>query len=105
MSNRHQETSMSDSNQQKSSQGAQQKAPQGPDQSQPAAGGQDNRSDNLLPGDDGAEDGRFDVAEEVSLDQNSDQARRIGQAPDGIADALPDALKTPPATQPVPDKS
>ena len=96
---------MSDPNQQKSSQGAEQKAPQNPDQGQPAAGGQDNRSDNLLPGDGGAEDGRFDVAEEVSLDQNSDQARRIGQAPDGIADALPDALKTPPATQPVPDKS
>lgn len=94
---------MSDSNQQKSDQGAAQKAPQDPGQ-QVAAGGQDNRSDNLLPGDDGAEDGRFDVAEEVSLDQNSDQARRIGQAPDGIADALPDALKTPPATQPVPDK-
>jgi len=69
------------------------------------AGGQDNRSDALLPGDEGAEDGRFDVAEEVSLDQNSDTARRIGQAPDGIADALPDALKTPPATQSVPDKS
>ena len=65
----------------------------------------DNRADTLLPGSDGAEDGRFDVAEEVSLDQNSDQARHIGQAPDGIADALPDALKTPPATQPVPDKS
>lgn len=96
---------MSDSNQQKSSQGAEQNAPRNPDQGQPAAGGQDNRSDNLLPGDGGAEDGRFDVAEEVSLDQNSDQARRIGQAPDGIADALPDALKTPPATQPVPDKS
>ena len=95
---------MSDSNLQKSGQSAEQKATQGQDQPIPA-GGQDNRSDNLLPGDGGAEDGRFDVAEEVSLDQNSDQARRIGQAPDGIADALPDALKTPPATQPVPDKS
>ena len=42
------------------------------------AGGQDNRSDNLLPGDEGAEDGRFDVAEEVNLDQHSDEARRIG---------------------------
>ena len=67
--------------------------------------GQDNRSEGLLPGDDGAEDGRFDVAEEVSLDQHSDTARHIGQAPEGIADALPDALKTPPASQPVPDKS
>jgi hypothetical protein len=69
------------------------------------AGGQEQRSDNLLPGEEGAEDGRFDVAEEVSLDQHSDEARRIGQGPsDGIADALPDALKTPVASQPVPDK-
>jgi hypothetical protein len=103
MSNRHQETSMSDSKQQQSGQDAGQPSTQG----QPVpAGGQDNRADNLLPGVDGVEDGRFDVAEEVSLDQHSDTARHIGQAPgDGIADALPDALKTPPATQPVPDKS
>lgn len=39
------------------------------------------RSDNLLPADDG-EDDRFDVAEEVNLDQQSDSARRIGQAPE-----------------------
>lgn len=98
---------MSDTSQQKTGQGAEQKAPQ----SAPVAGGgQDNRSDNLLPGEDGAEDGRFDVAEEVSLDQHSDSARHIGQAPDnqavgdGIAETLPDALKTPPATQPVPGK-
>lgn len=71
----------------------------------PAAGGQDKRSENLLPGEGGAEDGRFDVAEEVSLDQHSDEARRVGQAPsNGIADALPDALKTPVPAQPVPDK-
>lgn len=70
------------------------------------AGGQDNRSDNLLPGDEGAEDGRFDVAEEVNLDQQSDEARRIGQAPSqGIADALPEALRTPVPSQQVPDKS
>jgi len=70
------------------------------------AGGQDNRSDNLLPGDEGAEDGRFDVAEEVSLDQHSDEARRIGQAPSqGIADAVPEALRTPVPSQQVPDKS
>jgi len=69
------------------------------------AGGQDQRSENLLPGEEGAEDGRFDVAEEVSLDQHSDEARRIGQAPsNGIADALPEALKTPVASQQVPDK-
>ncbi len=70
------------------------------------AGGQDNRSDNLLPGEEGAEDGRFDVAEEVNLDQHSDEARRIGQAPSqGIADAVPEALRTPVPSQQVPDKS
>jgi len=73
------------------------------------AGDQDDRSahrsDNLLPGDEGAEDGRFDVAEEVSLDQHSDEARRIGQAPEqGIADAIPESLKTPVPSQKVPDK-
>ncbi|MET0209523.1 MAG: hypothetical protein ABW220_10810 [Burkholderiaceae bacterium] len=70
------------------------------------AGGEDNRSDNLLPGDEGAEDGRFDVAEEVNLDQQSDEARRIGQAPSqGIADAVPEALRTPVPSQQVPGKS
>lgn len=70
-----------------------------------AGGGQDQRSDNLLPGEEGAEDGRFDVAEEVSLDQHSDEARRIGQLPEnGIAGAVPDALKTPVPSQGVPDK-
>lgn len=68
------------------------------------AGGQDQRSDNLLPGVEGFEDGRFDIAEEVSLDQHSDQARQIGQAPNGIADAIPEALKTPVPSQKVPDK-
>lgn len=74
------------------------------------AGGQDDpsahRSEGLLPGDEGLEDGRFDVAEEVSLDQHSDEARRIGQAPSqGIADAIPESLKTPVPSQKVPDKS
>lgn len=70
------------------------------------AGGEDNRADNLLPGEEGASDGRFDVAEEVSLDQHSDEARRIGQGPSqGIADALPEALRTPVPSQQVPDKS
>ena len=71
-----------------------------------AGGGQDQRSENLLPGEEGAEDGRFDVAEEVSLDQHSDEARRVGQLPEnGIADAVPDALKTPVPSQGVPDKA
>lgn len=70
-----------------------------------AGGGQDQRSENLLPGEEGAEDGRFDVAEEVSLDQHSDQARRVGQVPEnGIADAVPDALRTPVPSQRVPEK-
>ena len=70
-----------------------------------AGGGQAQRSDNLLPGEEGFEDGRFDVAEEVSLDQHSDEARRVGQAPaNGIADSLPDALKTPVPSQQVPEK-
>jgi len=53
----------------------------------------ENRSESLLPGDD-AEDGRYDVAEEVNLDQQSDQLRRVGKPPKGIASsALPDVLK------------
>jgi hypothetical protein len=53
----------------------------------------ENRSENLLPGD-GADDGRYDVAEEVNLDQQSDQLRRVGKPPKGIASsALPDTLK------------
>ncbi|MCS0632293.1 hypothetical protein NX786_23465 [Telluria mixta] len=43
----------------------------------------ENRSESLLPGDD-AEDGRYDVAEEVNLDQQSDQLRRVGKAPKDI---------------------
>jgi hypothetical protein len=70
-----------------------------------AGGGQDQRSENLLPGEGGAEDGRFDVAEEVSLDQHSDEARRVGQLPEnGIADAVPEALKSPVPSQQVPPK-
>lgn len=70
-----------------------------------AGGGQDQRSENLLPGEAGAEDGRFDVAEEVSLDQHSDEARRVGQLPEnGIADAVPEALKSPVPSQQVPPK-
>lgn len=54
--------------------------------------GQEPRSDNLLPADDAA-DGRFEVAEEVSTDQQSDAARRVGKPPEGIAsDALAQTL-------------
>lgn len=51
---------------------------------------QPNRSDNLLPAGD-TDDGRFDVAEEVNLDQQSDAARRIGQAPANPAPDVPGA--------------
>jgi hypothetical protein len=93
MKNRQQEDSMDQGNQQK-------------DQTAPVAGGgEKQRSDNLLPGEGGAEDGRFDVAEEVSLDQHSDEARRVGQVPEnGIADSLPEALKSPIPSQQVPPK-
>ncbi|WP_296949471.1 hypothetical protein [uncultured Massilia sp.] len=47
---------------------------------QRAPAGQEQRSGGLLPADDAA-DGRYDVAEEVNADQQSDLARRIGQAP------------------------
>jgi len=82
-------------------QGNQQKDTSAPN----AGGGEDQRSENLLPGEGGAEDGRFDVAEEVSLDQHSDEARRVGQLPEGgIADSIPEALKAPVPSQQVPPK-
>jgi hypothetical protein len=59
-----------------------------------APGEQDVRSENLLPDDDKSGDGRFDVAEEVSLDQQSDTARQVGKAPAGAAaDALAKSLR------------
>lgn len=54
-------------------------------------GGAEQRSEGLLPaGKD--DDGRFDVAEEVNLDQQSDKLRGVGQLPDTKAadDQLPD---------------
>jgi hypothetical protein len=61
----------------------------------PSQDGDASRSENLLPtgGADDA-DGRFEVAEEVSLDQQSDATRRVGQAPKGTAsDAVAESLK------------
>jgi hypothetical protein len=59
----------------------------------PARDAQENRSENLLPADDAA-DGRYEVAEEVSLDQQSDTIRRVAQPPEGIvSDAVAEALK------------
>jgi len=66
----------------------------------PDQNGEVSRSEDLLPAGaadntaSSAADGRFEVAEEVSLDQQSDAARRVGKAPKGIAsDALADSLK------------
>lgn len=70
--------------------GAQNEQRATPDQQQNA------RSEDLLPADsaDNTADGRFEVAEEVNLDQQSDSTRHIGQAPEGMAtDAVADALK------------
>ncbi|MGJ7917265.1 hypothetical protein ACI48D_17540 [Massilia sp. LXY-6] len=62
----------------------------------PDQNGEVSRSEDLLPAGaaDNTADGRFEVAEEVSLDQQSDATRRVGQPPTGIAsDALADSLK------------
>lgn len=58
-----------------------------------------NRSENLLPGEEGAEDGRFEVAEEVNLDMQSDDARRVGQMPGSITESLPDTVSTEPESE------
>ena len=63
---------------------------------QPPAQEQNGRSEDLLPAGaaDNTADGRFEVAEEVNMDQQSDATRRVGKAPKGIAsDALADSLK------------
>ncbi|QNA89089.1 hypothetical protein G4G28_12495 [Massilia sp. Dwa41.01b] len=59
-----------------------------------------NRSENLLPGEEGAEDGRFEVAEEVNLDMQADDTRRVGQLPEdlpgSVTESMPDTVKTEP---------
>jgi hypothetical protein len=60
---------------------------------------QNGRSEDLLPAGaaDNTADGRFEVAEEVNMDQQSDATRRVGKAPKGIASsALADSLKPDP---------
>jgi len=71
-----------------------------PEQKSNPQGGSEQRSENLLPTDEnGQDDGQFNVAEEVNLDQQGDMARRVGKAPKGIAgDALADSLKDDGAT-------
>jgi hypothetical protein len=95
----HQETTMTTNGQGSQQQSQQQsqgeREAQRNDTSQPAApgdGGAAQRSENLLSPD-GADDGRYDVAEEVNLDEQSDAARRVGKAPSGATlDAMGDAL-------------
>lgn len=59
---------------------------------QPQAG--TPRADNLLPKDDADDDGRFEIAEEVSLDQQSDTLHHVGEIHAGeSADALAETLK------------
>ncbi|MCC2959522.1 hypothetical protein LK540_03660 [Massilia sp. IC2-278] len=71
------------------------------DDQQAAQSGTDdlNRSENLLPGEEGAEDGRFEVAEEVSLDIQGDDTRRVGQMPGSITESLPDTVSTEPDSE------
>ncbi len=58
-----------------------------------------NRSENLLPGEEGAEDGRFEVAEEVNLDMAADDTRRVGQMPGSVTESLPDTVSTEPDSE------
>jgi hypothetical protein len=56
----------------------------------------ETRSDNLFPADadDSGADGRFDVAEEVSLDQQTDSSRKVGQVQDeAAAKALAESIE------------
>jgi hypothetical protein len=71
------------------------KQPQTPQAPQPGTD-EHNRSENLLPGDEGAEDGRFEVAEEVSLDIQGDDTRRVGQLPGSVTESMPDTVRTEP---------
>ena len=54
------------------------------------------RADNLFPTDNdtSGDDGRFDIAEEVSLDQQTDSNRKVGQVSDeDAAAALADSIE------------
>lgn len=56
----------------------------------------ENRSDNLFPteNDDSGDDGRFEIAEEVSMDQQSDSSRKVGQVADkDAAQALAESIE------------
>lgn len=56
----------------------------------------ETRSDNLFAtdNDSSGDDGRFDIAEEVSLDQQTDSSRKVGQVSDAdAAEALADSIE------------
>lgn len=67
--------------------------PQTPQSPQPGTD-EHNRSENLLPGEEGADDGRFEVAEEVNLDIQGDDTRRVGQLPGSVTESMPDTVQT-----------
>ena len=70
--------------------------PRGQPQTPQTNSSEHNRSDNLLPGEEGAEDGRFEVAEEVAFDIQGDDARRVGQLPGSVTESMPDTVATEP---------
>ena len=70
--------------------------PRGQPQTPQPATDEHNRSENLLPGEEGAEDGRFEVAEEVAFDIQGDDARRVGQLPGSVTESMPDTVATEP---------
>lgn len=68
------------------------------DQSSTPAAAPETRSDNLFAtdGDDSGADGRFEIAEEVSLDEQTDSARKVGQVSDEVAaEALAESIEKP----------
>lgn len=70
--------------------------PRGQPQAPQTSTEEHNRSENLLPGQEGAEDGRFEVAEEVAFDIQGDDTRRVGQLPGSVTESMPDTVATEP---------
>jgi len=70
--------------------------PRGQPQTPQATTDEHKRSDSLLPGEEGGEDGRFEVAEEVAFDIQGDDARRVGQLPGSVTESMPDTVATEP---------
>ena len=73
--------------------------PQSPQAPQPGTD-EHKRSENLLPGDEGAEDGRFEVAEEVALDIQGDDTRRVGQLPEDLPGSVTESMPSTVQTEP-----